>query len=116
MYSYWRMSFLKNNIYISKDDFVEALVNIKASLDTLDDFNDTMDKFMDGYCIITIADKPIATAIRLLEMLVGDERDRYGSTISWWIYEEVEKVLTVDGVEIDVSTPEKLYDYFVSLS
>ena len=40
---------------------------------------------------------------------MGDKFD----TISWWLWEDVEKVIYDNDKKIDVSTPQKLYKYLV---
>lgn len=54
--------------------------------------------------------------VKLLENMFNDK----GEVISWWIYEQdygrTYSIgdLEVNGVEIDLTTPEKLYDYLIS--
>jgi hypothetical protein len=50
------------------------------------------------------------TMVTLLEELLHDKND----TISWWLYEDVEKVITFsDGRKWSLITTKDLYDYLV---
>jgi hypothetical protein len=108
---------------ISKEEFVNALNNIQKGLKEQKEFNDAMGKFSDGFFVSTIGNDFLNTAIRLLEIAVDDEDiPQVGSTISWWLFENVDKVITITpsskhnktnkDIEVDCTTPEQLYDYF----
>lgn len=110
-------------ITISKEKFVESLNNIQKGLDERHEFSTAMEKFSDSYYVCNLCDVWLNTAISLLEEAVGDKEDAYGSMIGWYLFEMTDKVIylspnskyndTDKEVEVDVSTPELLYDYFV---
>ena len=62
-------------------------------------------------------------SIRLLEIAVGDVANpKYGSTISWWLYENAKVIYikpqsefndTDEELAVSIETAEQLYDFFV---
>ena len=64
-----------------------------------------------------------STVVKLLEILMNDSDDGYGSNISYFIYEldygrkyEPGMITDENDREIDLSTAEKLYDYLVQIN
>lgn len=118
------MSSLNDDIHISKEQFVEALNAIKEGLDERNRFDKSMSEFSSGYFVSSIGTKWLDTAIKLLEIAVGDVvQPKYYSMISWWLYENVvpksvylqphtEFNDTDEEIEVSVETPEQLYEYF----
>lgn len=58
--------------------------------------------------------------VKLLRELFNLQDD---DTLSWWIYEMdygraflIGDITEADGTEIDLTTPEKLYDYLISIN
>lgn len=111
-------------VKISKDLFVTTLNAIKAGHEEQREFDKVMSKFSDSFFISNLGNIWLNALITLLEDAVGDEVDpKYGSTISWWLYEDCEKVIylqpehpkntTGKELVINIETPEQLYDYFV---
>lgn len=104
---------------ISKEEFIKIIKRLK-------DYNDLQDKIqklfennidnkeMDFMNAGSICVGHETIVLKLLENMFNDK-----DTISWWLYEcnygrdFSLGDLEVDGVEIDLSTPEKLYDYLV---
>ena len=111
---------------IGKKKFVKALTDIKKGIDQRNELQDILSKYVDdGTCLLTIGNCWLDTALDLLSNSVYDQSiDFIGTTIEWWLYEDIEKVIWIDTestkngkketkrMKIDVSTPEKLYDYF----
>ena len=104
---------------ISKKEFVEIinrLRNYNDLQDKIDDlFKDLIDNKEQDFCnagAICIGHETIV--VKLLENMFNDK-----DTISWWLYEcnygrdFSLGDLEVNGVEIDLKTSEKLYDYLV---
>lgn len=112
-------------VKISKELFVSTITAIKEGYDEQLDFDKAMSKFSDGYFISIIGNKWLEALITLLEDSVGDEVcPKYGSTISWWLYEDTApKVIylspehpknnTGEELVLSVETAEQLYEYFV---
>lgn len=104
---------------ISKEQFVKIINRLR-------DYNDLQDKIQDLFRdnidnqemdfmnagSICIGHETIV--VQLLENMFNDK-----DTISWWLYEcnygrnFAVGIMSVDGVSIDLSTSEKLYDYLV---
>lgn len=104
---------------ISKKEFVEIIERLKNYNDLqekIDDlFNDLIDNKENDFCnagSICIGHETIV--VKLLENMFNDK-----DTISWWLYEcnygrdFSLGDLEVNGVAIDLSTAEKLYDYLI---
>ena len=112
---------------ISKEKFVKIIKMLKRKDEAECRMNDILSEYDDVYCdgIIPI-DSTASIVVELLEMLLNLNVDKnYGSTLSWWMYEQdFGESFTVgaltytdkDGNEVapDLSTPEQLYDYLVS--
>lgn len=78
------------------------------------EFENALDKFnQSGTYIFTIGDVLAENIMYLLTTLTHDEEDIEGGTwLSWWLWEDVEKVIwDAEGNRIDVSTVDKLYDF-----
>ena len=104
---------------ISKEKFVEIinrLKNYKELQDKIDElFKDNIDNRENDFInAASICIGHESVVIELLENMFDDK-----DTISWWIYEcnygrdFSLGDLEVDGIEIDLSTAEKLYDYLI---
>ena len=104
---------------ISKDKFVEIINRLKNYNNLQDKINDLFKENIDNKEMdfmnagrICIGHETIV--VKLLENIFNDK-----DTISWWIYEcnygrdFSLGDLEVDGIEIDLSTAEKLYDYLI---
>lgn len=104
---------------ISKEEFVKV-INALKDADDLD--NMLYDKTNRAISLFELKEYTgLQNAIVfLLEKMFNLEVDsRFGSDISYFIYDlEFGKnwtpnSITLDGVSIDISTPEKLYDYLI---
>ena len=114
---------MNDNIHISKEQFVEALTAIKDGLDDRARFDKALSEFSNSWFISTVGTKWLDTATRLLEIAVNDTvNPKYGSMISWWLYENAKVVYvqphtefndTNEQLEISIETAEELYDFFV---
>lgn len=104
---------------ISKKEFVEIIERLKNYNDLQDKIDDLFksnidNKEMDFMNAGSICIGHETIVVKLLENIFNDK-----DTISWWIYEcnygrdFSLGDLEVNGVEIDLSTAEKLYDYLI---
>ena len=98
---------------LTKEVFMKALEAIRKQ-------EELTDKLNEAYCEMNPGFYGICTNGLLLDRLIEvieDAMDDIGQTISWWIFEDVEKEISwkEEGKEIsvDVTTPEALYDYLV---
>lgn len=107
---------------ISKKEFVEIIERLKNYNDLQDKIDDLFknnidNKEMDFMNAGSICIGHETIVVKLLENIFNDK-----DTISWWIYEcnygrdFSLGDLEVNGVEIDLSTAEKLYDYLIKES
>lgn len=104
---------------ISKKEFVEIIERLKNYNDLQDKIDDLFksnidNKEMDFMNAGSICIGHETIVVKLLENIFNDK-----DTISWWLYEcnygrdFSLGNLEVDGIEIDLSTAEKLYDYLI---
>lgn len=104
---------------ISKEKFVEIIERLKNYNDLQDKIDDLFksnidNKEMDFMNAGSICIGHETIVVRLLENIFNDK-----DTISWWLYEcnygrdFSLGDLEVNGVAIDLSTAEKLYDYLI---
>lgn len=104
---------------ISKKEFVEIIERLKNYNDLQDKIDDLFknnidNKEMDFMNAGSICIGHETIVVRLLENIFNDK-----DTISWWLYEcnygrdFSLGDLEVNGVAIDISTAEKLYDYLI---
>lgn len=104
---------------ITKQEFVKIINRLRAYNDLQDKIQDLFRNNIDNQEMdfmnagsICIGHETIV--VKLLENMFNDK-----NTISWWLYEcnygrdFSLGDLEVDGVEIDLTTPEKLYDYLI---
>lgn len=102
---------------ISQSDFVNLLLKMKQRDDKMNKVADGLEELIDGYACININSEVDTAIISLLETLTGDTDE----IISWWLYEDVEKVITItpessinctnEDVLINIETLEELYEY-----
>lgn len=105
---------------VSKEKFVEIVNRLKQTDETVDTineiFNNTIDSktsdFMNAASLMICHEDIV---VELLKIMFNDK-----DTITWWLYElDYGKQYTdgciteLDGTIIDLSTPEKLYDYLI---
>ena len=102
---------------ISKERFVKTLDFIKKMHSVEDDINDIFRRNNMEFSSVSYCEYEN----ELFELL-SDCMNDTGNWICWWIYDmncgrDVENGVLVaeeeDGREIDLTTPEKLYDYLV---
>ena len=104
---------------ITKQEFLDIIEKLKQVNDFVDDtykkareLNDAI--ISDFYNTSSLSISHETIVVKLLENMFNDK-----GTISWWLYEcnygrdFSLGDLEVNGVEIDLSTVEKLYDYLV---
>ncbi len=95
---------------MTKEQFVKRIGLIQNFHSEQQTLNVLIDKLVDGRPVVTIGDY-LVTEITDMIAEAMELKDR--ELISWWLYEDVKKVIYVDGEEISVKTPEELYDYIL---
>lgn len=113
-----KLSINKNkNMLISKEDFVRLLTKMQERDEKLNKVSDGLEQLIDGYACININSDVDSEIIILLEKLTGDDEE----IISWYLYEDVEKIIyvtetssinkTENKIGIELKSFEDLYDY-----
>lgn len=78
------------------------------------DYNKELDKWCDTLCS-TLFEAPIfSKAGYLIDIVIdylGQSNEELIDLISWWLYEDVDKVLYYKDKEISVRTIDELYNY-----
>jgi hypothetical protein len=93
---------------MNKKTFVAMLTAIKAESERKHQIANLLCK--DSYAIITIGQDLELLVEQYLTELFGCD-DQYGGLISWWLWEDVEKVIYDGEKKIPVETAEALFDY-----
>lgn len=96
---------------LSKELFIKRMSlisNFSSQQDTISKF---IENFSDGHCVVTIGNELINEIIDMLNESMNIEDKDF---LSWWLYEDVDKVIYYEDEEISVRTLEELYDYIVS--
>ncbi len=96
---------------ISKKKFCEILQQIKEQEKIDTDFSKALETVCDSWCIYGTNNKIYKALWDLLKDIFEDE----GEWISWWMYEDVEKVVTYKDSKKKtiLKTPEQLYDFLI---
>lgn len=102
---------------ISKEDFIELFSQLQKREEKMNKVADGLEQLIDGYACININSDFDATVINLIKKLTNDTED----VIFWWLYENVEKQVTITtesslnktsaDVIVEINTLEELYDY-----
>ena len=100
---------------INKEEFVDILNKLKESQDRTDKICDGLEHLLDGRPIMTV-DYPLIKIITdLLEGIFEDTEE----WIQYWLWEldygKAFKMgdVTMDGKDIDISGPDKLYEFLI---
>lgn len=108
---------------ITKQEFVDIIDKLKEVNDFVNETNDKARKLNDAIILdffnassLSISHENIV--VKLLENMFNDK-----DILSWWLYDldygrkyKDGYITEADRTEIDLSTPEKLYDYLISIS
>jgi hypothetical protein len=97
-----------NNV-ISLEFFKECINTIREQEENEKKAIEGLNNILDGYPIIM--NLTMDLSVRLLEKLFDDR----GEYISWWLWEDVEKVVTHtdSGKKIVLETIEQLYNFLI---
>lgn len=93
---------------MKKEIFIKRMTAILDFSKKQEDLNDAIDKFTDGGAIVTIGDSIIK---ELLDSIKEAMKIEDSDLLSWWLWEDVEKVIYCENKEFKVQTLEELYDY-----
>lgn len=88
---------------MKKEEFIKII-------NTITKIDDIITKLYD--IGVDIVNSPLCDYVRIADTLwtyvYGDEGM---DVINWWLYESVDKIITIDGENIDVTKVEDLYDF-----
>lgn len=95
---------------VDKEHFVYYMACIKNQSDKIHKFSKAIEDLSDGYVLFDSNNLYLEALLDLLKITFNDQDDYIG----WWLYEDVEKkVWLADGTEINLETPEALYDFLI---
>jgi hypothetical protein len=106
---------------ISKKEFVEIINKLKEVNDFVEETNNKAKKLNDAIIsdFFNASSLSISHETIVVKLLIEIFNLQDDDTLTWWLYEkdygrnyEIGD-MTVDGISIDLTTPEKLYDYLV---
>ena len=89
---------------ITKKQFIDLINAIKKEDERLRDIEKSLEKYSSSYIVFenALGDK----IIKFLESYY-----KCGDLISWWLYEDVDKIIVDNGEEISIKAVGELYDY-----
>ena len=95
---------------ITKSMFVDVINNIRKQEKRVDKFSKALNQICDGHPLFDVNNLYLKSLLDVLKATFNDQDDY----ISWWLWEDVEKkVWLEDNTEVDLSTPEQLYDFLI---
>ena len=96
---------------MTKEQFIKRMGLIQNFHSEQQTLSALIDKLTDGYSVVTIGDYLVSEIIDMINHDMGiEDKD----LIEWWLYEEVDKVIYIDGKSVSVRTLEEFYDYIVN--
>lgn len=96
---------------LSKNEFVEVIKSIQEQDKINEEVSKALKKVIDGYFVYGSENRWLVSLLKTLAVMFADTELK---TIEWWLYEDVEKIITDDGVDHLIDTPEALYDYLIT--
>lgn len=103
---------------LSKYEFINYINVIQNGLEQRRRFDKAMSEFNTSFYVSNLGEHWLNGLVRLLEVVMKDPPGKNGSYISWWLFGGNKTLIIADedgnDTELDVSTPEALYDYLVS--
>lgn len=98
-------------IMLSKELFIKRMNLIQNFYSEQDALSVLIEKIIDGWAIVTIGNELVNEIIDMLNEALNIEDKGF---LSWWLYEDVDKIIYYGDKEISVRTLEELYDYLTS--
>lgn len=102
---------------ISFENFKKAIEAIQRHGEWQERFTDFLEKEIcpDSYAMVEVDGNLVQAIIDILCEQFRDEPDGVaGDTISWWLWEDVEKIIYYpDGTQRDITKIEDLYQYLL---
>jgi len=103
---------------LDKESFAYIMNSLKEYYDKINHMNDAIEDAFGEYSFIGYNIPHDDIILNLLNIMLGLEDTEL---LSWWLYEDAEKILYISNQEdsensdtIDVTAPEQLYDYIIS--
>ena len=102
---------------LSESEFVNYINLIEKGLEQRRKFDKAMTEFNTSFFVSNIGEDWLNGLVALLETVMDDKPGKYGSYISWWLFDNRtnRRLILADENEgstsIDLSTPELLYKW-----
>lgn len=93
---------------MKKDQFIKRIQLIQNFHSEQETLNLLIDKLVDGFPVVDMGNYLVN---EILEMINETMEIKDKNLLSWWLYEDVEKVMYDGDREISVRSIEELYDY-----
>ena len=98
---------------MTKENFIKRMYLIQKFHSEQDILSTLIDKISCGYTVVTIGSYLVE---EMLDMINESLNIEDKELLSWWLYEDVDKVIYDKGKEISVGTLDELYDYIISVN
>jgi len=93
---------------MEKDQFIKRMKLIQNFHSEQETLNLLIDKLVDGFPVVDMGNYLVDAILEMInESLTIKDKD----LLSWWLYENVDKLIYDGDKEISVRTLEELYDY-----
>lgn len=92
---------------LSKKTFLEVIDLIKKQEKVHDEMSEAFSQICDGNGLLFTGSEYYYRA--MLKLLIESMHD--DCLIEWWLYEDVEKVIYIDGKKLKVPTADEFYDF-----
>lgn len=96
---------------MTKEQFIKRMSLIQNFHSEQETLSALINKLIDGYSVVTMGNYLVDNLVDMIEDDLGVLKDDW---ISWWLYEDVEKIIYDGDKEISVRTLGELYDYIVN--
>lgn len=95
---------------MKKDQFIKRMQLIQNFYSEQETLNLLIDKLVGGFSVVDIGNYLVN---EILEMINESLEIKDENLLSWWLYEDVDKVIYYGDKEISVRTLEELYNYII---
>ena len=106
------------NPIITKEEFCKIINQIQEQRKKAEKFSDALEEICDGFIVFDSDNKYLESLLYLLSKTFSIEPDSQYNTIDWYLFEgigeENKHEMSFEGLTINVTTPEMLYELLLT--
>ena len=95
---------------MTKELFIKRMQLIQNFFSEQETLGALIRKLTDGHSVVTIGDYLVAEILTMINESLDIKDD---ALLSWWLWENAEKIIYDGDREISVKTLDELYDYII---